>query len=112
MRATVYMASVGKAGIAQIAKRCFDKAHYAAQQISSLTDFELAFDAPYFKEFVVRSKDKGVPDLLKLCQRAGVLAGVPLGRWYPQYADCFMVAVTEKRTKKEIDRLVEVLRDV
>ncbi|MCH8054437.1 MAG: glycine dehydrogenase, partial [Planctomycetes bacterium] len=110
MHATVYMAALGKSGIAQVAKRCFDNAHYAAERITASPDFELAFDAPFFKEFVVRSKSKDVTAVLKACQQAGVLAGVPLGKWYPQLDDCFMVAVTEKRTKEEMDRLVGALR--
>ncbi len=110
MHATVYMAALGKSGIAQVAKRCFDNAHYTAERIAALPGFELAFDAPFFKEFVVRCKSKDVAVVLKACQQAGVLAGVPLGKWYPQLDDCFMVAVTEKRTKEEMDRLVGVLR--
>ncbi|MCH8854151.1 MAG: aminomethyl-transferring glycine dehydrogenase subunit GcvPA [Planctomycetes bacterium] len=112
MHAAVYLAALGKAGIAQVAKRSFDYAHYTAERIVALPDFELAFDVPFFKEFVVRSKSKDVAAVLKACQQAGVLAGVPLGKWYPQLNDCFMVAVTEKRTKSEIERLVEVLKDV
>ena len=111
MRATVYLAALGKTGMAEVARRCFDKAHYAAQQIDSLLGFELAFDAPFFKEFVVRSQRQDVPAVLDSCCDSGVLAGVPLGGWYPQLQDCFMIAVTEKRTKAEIDRLVEVLKD-
>ena len=42
--------------------------------------------------------------------KAGYHAGVPLGRWYPELADCLSVAVTEKRTKAEIDGLVEAYR--
>ena len=110
MHATVYMAALGKSGIAQVAKRCFDNAHYTAERIAALPDFELAFDAPFFKEFVVRCKRKKVTAVLKACQQADVLAGVPLGKWYPQLDDCFMVAVTEKRTKEEMDRLVGALR--
>ena len=110
MHATVYMAALGKSGIAQVAKRCFDNAHYAAERIAALSNFEMAFDVPFFKEFVVRSKRKKVTAVLKACQQADVLAGVPLGKWYPQLDDCFMVAVTEKRTKEEMDRLVGALR--
>jgi glycine dehydrogenase subunit 1 len=109
MRATVYMAALGKSGVAQVAKRCFDHAHYAAERIAALPDFELAFDAPFFKEFVVRSKSRDAAVVLKACQQAGVLAGVPLAKWYPRLGDCFMVAVTEKRTKDEIDQLVDTL---
>ncbi len=109
LRATVYMAALGKSGLAEVASQSFDKAHYAARHIAALPGYELAFDAPFFKEFVVRCKGKDVAAVLKTCQQAGVLGGVPLGKWYPQFGDCFMVAVTEKRTKTEIDRLVEVL---
>ncbi len=111
MHATVHMAALGKSGIGQVAKRCFDNAHYAAERIAGLPGFELAFDASFFKEFVVRSRRKDVAAVLKACQQAGVLAGVSLGKWYPQLNDCFMVAVTEKRTKGEIDRLVGALKD-
>jgi glycine dehydrogenase subunit 1 len=40
---------------------------------------------------------------------AGVLAGIPLGKWYPELADSFLVTVTEKRTKLEIERLADQL---
>ncbi len=48
-------------------------------------------------------------DLIEKARRENILAGVPLGRWYPQLSDCMLVAVTEKRTKDEIDRLAAAL---
>ena len=108
MRAAVYMAAMGRSGIAAVARQSFDKAHYAAEEIAALKGYELAFEAPFFKEFVVRCS-KDVPAILDACQEQGVLAGVGLGRWYPELNDCFMVAVTEKRTKTQIDRLLQVL---
>lgn len=110
MRATVYLAAMGRRGIATVARQCFDKAHYAAQRIAALPGYELAFDAPFFKEFVVRSRGRDVEAALAACRERGVLAGVPLRNWYPALHDCFTVAVTERRTKSEIDRLVEVLK--
>ena len=68
----------------------------------------LAFDRMTFKEFVVRSKDRSVGELIERCRSEKILAGVPLGRWYPQWDDCLLVSVTEKRTKEEIDRLAAV----
>jgi glycine dehydrogenase subunit 1 len=51
-----------------------------------------------------------VPALLAKLRDAGYHAGLPLGRWYPQFADCITIAVTEKRTKAEIDGLVAALQ--
>lgn len=109
VRASIYMAAMGKKGIGEVASRCFDKAHYAAQRIADLKGYELRFpEAPFFKEFVVRTS-RGVENALARCRDRGILGGVPLGRFDERYADCFLVAVTEKRTKKEINDLVAAL---
>jgi len=47
--------------------------------------------------------------LMQAAFNQGILAGVPLGPWFPEMSDCFLVAVTEKRSRAEIDRLAEVL---
>ncbi|HUU85982.1 MAG TPA: aminomethyl-transferring glycine dehydrogenase subunit GcvPA [Phycisphaerae bacterium] len=108
LRAAVYLAAMGKSGIAAVAAQCLDKAHYAAQRIAALDGYSLKFQAPFFKEFTVQT-GRGVPAVLKNCRQKGILAGVPLGRWFENLADCFTVAVTEKRTRDEIDRLVDAL---
>ena len=71
--------------------------------------FQLAFPAPTFKEFVIRDGENRVDELLRDGLSAGFLAGVPLGKWYPELHDSFLVAVTEKRTKQEIDDLARSL---
>lgn len=109
VRAAVYMSAMGRTGIAKAASLCFDKAHYAAQQIAGLDGFELAFAAPFFKEFVVRT-DRGVSRVLSACRKWGILGGVPLARFDSALEDCFLVAVTERRTKSEIDAFVAALR--
>ena len=73
--------------------------------------FELRFQAPFFREFVVRTT-KDVKSVLGHCRRRGILAGVPLGQWYEGLADCILVAVTEKRTRVEIDALAKALDEV
>ena len=108
-RACIYMATVGRSGLAEVASQCFDKAHYAAERIAALPDYELRFDRPFFKEFVVRTKHR-VKDLLDACRSEGILGGVPMARFDDHLSDCFLVAVTEKRTKAEIDALVEILK--
>ncbi len=111
MRATVYMTAVGKNGLGKIASLCFDKAHYAAEQIAALPNYSLKFDGPFFKEFVVQTTND-VTKVLDACHDKGIMAGVPMRKWFREMDDCFAVAVTEKRTKAEIDKLVETLASI
>jgi glycine dehydrogenase subunit 1 len=111
IRASVYMAAMGRHGLAKVATLCLDKAHYAASQIANVPGFALRFNQPFFKEFAVRTT-KPMERVMAACRANGILAGVPLARWFPEFEDTFVVAVTEKRTKDEIDRFVEILRAV
>ncbi len=110
IRASIYLAAMGKQGITNVAEQCFDKAHYAADEISKLDGYELRFDAPFFKEFTVTTT-RGVKKVLDQCKNRGIYGGVALGRFDERFNDCFMVAVTEKRSKKQIDDLVAALKD-
>ena len=109
LRATVYLALLGPLGLRELATLCLQKAHYAAQQIASAARFSLAFHKPVFKEFVVRDEAGQVEDLLEAASERGFLAGLPLGRWYPELSDSFLVTVTEQRTRPEIDQLASLL---
>jgi glycine dehydrogenase subunit 1 len=79
------------------------------EQITAGDRFSAAFQKPFFKECVVRDTRGQVSDLLAEAAESGYLAGVPLGRWYHELEDCFLVAVTEKRTKDEIQALAACL---
>jgi glycine dehydrogenase subunit 1 len=109
LRAAVYLAEMGPQGMREVANLCLQKSHYAAGQLTAGPRLARAFDRPTFKEFVVRDTAGQASDLLKQAADAGYFAGVPLARWYPELADCFLVAVTEKRTKAEMDGLVRAL---
>ncbi len=109
LRATIYLSLMGPTGMQDLGQLCARKANYAAGLISGLDRFEPAFDAAFFKEFVVRDREGEVQDLIDRASDEGFMAGVPLGSWYEDLADCFLIAVTEKRTKQEIDALAEVL---
>jgi glycine dehydrogenase subunit 1 len=109
VRASVYLAQLGPQGLRETANLCIQKTRYLAERLCQCERFSLAFDQPTFKEFVVRDAENNVEGLLKRALDADYLAGLPLGRWYPEMADCFLVAVTEKRTKREMDGLVEAL---
>jgi len=111
LRATVYLSQLGPQGLSETASLCLHKSRYAAEQLCEQDRFSLAFNAPTFKEFVIRDAENDVAGLLKSAEKKSILAGVPLGQWYPELADCFLVAVTEKRTKAEIDVLAQSLVD-
>ncbi len=108
LRATVYLASMGPQGLQEVARQCLNKARYTAEKLTAGGRLSLAFGRPTFKEFVVRVGDGQVEELLEAAKGRDIFAGVPLGRWYPELADCLLVAVTEKRTKDEIDRLAAI----
>jgi glycine dehydrogenase subunit 1 len=109
LRATIYLALLGRQGLREIGELCLQKSRYAAEQIAAAPRFELAFEAPTFKEFVVRDTAGRVDEVLRTALDDGYFAGVPLARWYPELADCFLVCVTEKRTKQEINGLAHCL---
>jgi glycine dehydrogenase subunit 1 len=110
LRAAVYLAALGPRGLRETAELCLRKAHYAAEQLAKVPGVEPRFSRPFFKEFTVRVRGH-VPDILATLRGRGYHAGLPLGRWYPELRDCVSVAVTEKRTKAEIDGLAGALRD-
>jgi glycine dehydrogenase subunit 1 len=110
LRAAVYLSAMGRNGIAKVASLCLSKAHYAADRIAEIDGFDLRFEQPFFAEFVIRTK-KDVAKVLPHAHERGILAGLPLGRWYPDLGDCILVAVTEKRTKEQIGVLVDALRE-
>jgi glycine dehydrogenase subunit 1 len=109
LRATVYLAQMGPQGLRETSNLCLQKTRYAADQLCQHERFSLAFNEPTFKEFVIRDAENRVDELLKFALHHGYMAGIPLGRWYPELSDCFLVAVTEKRTKAEIDGFVQTL---
>ncbi len=112
VRAAIYLATMGPTGLADVANLCLQKAHYAAKRLTAGKRLQLAFQQPTFKEFVVRASDGCAGELLAKAQAAGIFAGLPLGRWYPELKDCLLVAVTEKRTKAEIDKLAEIVTKI
>ena len=105
----VYLATMGPQGMRKTAELCLQKADYASRRITEQDGFSRAFKGPTFKEFVVRGVQADVDDLISDAATNGFLAGIPLGQWYPELADCFLVAVTEQRTKPEIDALAKCL---
>ena len=111
LAATIYMALMGKNGISEVAEACLQKSHYACEQICKLDGYAKSFDSPFFKEFVVDTPIPAAELVNKLADNK-IFAGVPLSRFFPEMTHKLMIAVTEKRTKEEIDALVERLNNL
>ncbi|SHJ63356.1 aminomethyl-transferring glycine dehydrogenase subunit GcvPA [Desulfofundulus thermosubterraneus] len=111
LAATIYLSAMGPAGLRQVAGLCAQKAAYAKKRLAGVKGITVAFTAPSFKEFVLKS-EYPVTRVQEVLLRRGLVAGPDLGRFYPELSNHLLVAVTEKRTKEEIDRLAEALEEV
>ena len=110
LRAAVHLTALGPQGLRETAELCLRKAHYAADQLTQLPGVSMRFPGrPFVKEFAV-SIPTNVPELLAPLRDAGYHAGLPMGRWYPHLADTLTVAVTEQRTRAEIDGLTVAVK--
>jgi glycine dehydrogenase subunit 1 len=109
LAATVYLSTMGKQGLREVGEQCLAKAHYAAECLGSVPGYGLRFSAPFFHEFVLECPRSGTEVAGRLADQ-GILGGYPLGRHYPELENCLLVAVTEKRTREEIDRFARGLR--
>ncbi len=103
---TVYLSMLGRNGLRQMARANHQAAHGAAARLTA-AGVPLRFEAPYFNEFVVRAPEV-VGRWEQLVER-GVVAGYPLGGWYPELADCLLLCVTEVHDDAAIETLVRTL---
>ncbi len=113
--AAVYLATMGKSGLRQIAELCFHRSHYAAGAIAKLGGFAVNPQAParaFFKEFVVRSPRPVAEVNRHLREQHGIIGGYDLGRDYPHLHGHMLITVTEVNTRASIDRLVRALGEV
>ncbi|MEA3490124.1 MAG: aminomethyl-transferring glycine dehydrogenase subunit GcvPA [Candidatus Omnitrophota bacterium] len=111
LRALIYMCLIGKEGIKKVAELCMDKTEYAKQRLESIKGVEVIRNWPTFNEFTVKLPGKADAVINNMIDK-GFEAGFPLGRYYEGMEDHMLVAVTEKRTRREIDGLAEALGDV
>jgi glycine dehydrogenase subunit 1 len=106
------MTALGPQGLREAGELCCHKAHYAAEKLTAVDGFSLAFDRPFFKEFAVRCPAPA-GQVIEKTAAAGLGIGPDLSRFSSdldaESEDLLLIAVTEQRTRDEIDRLAEVL---
>lgn len=106
---TVHMSALGKNGMKAVAESSVRNAHYLISELASIGVHRRHPNAKIFCEFVV-DLPKNAADVRDHLLGDGVLAGLPLGSFYAEMENSLLVAVTEKRTKAEIDRFVSSLK--
>ncbi|HJU57995.1 MAG TPA: aminomethyl-transferring glycine dehydrogenase subunit GcvPA [Actinomycetota bacterium] len=107
--ATVYLGWLGPEGLEELGRRCASKAAYAAERLTEVPGVELLFgDAPYFKEFPIRLPRPAAEVRDALIER-GFLPGIALP---DDDGHALLVAVTERRTREEIDGFAMALKEV
>ncbi len=110
LAATVYLSTLGKNGLQEVAKLCFRRAHYAAERISFLKGYDILSNKPFFHEFVIKCP-KNASDINRYLLENGILGGLDLSKYFPGKEELMLVAVTEKNSIEEIDLLVHLLKE-
>lgn len=110
LAALVYMTAMGKNGMMRVAETTVRNTQYAMQKLTEAGG-KIKFGGKVFGEFVLETPMDATVVQLKLLQK-GILAGLPLGPFYPALQNCLLVAVTETRTKEQIDDFAAKLKEV
>jgi glycine dehydrogenase subunit 1 len=106
LAATVYLETMGRRGLQEVAQQCAQKAAYAARRIAELPGFSLPFSAPRFNEFVVTAPTPAAELLKRLAGEQAINGGLALGRYFADRPNDFLVCVTEINSRAQIDALV------
>jgi glycine dehydrogenase subunit 1 len=112
LAAAIYMAAMGKCGLAQVAQLCYHRAHYAARAINGLQRYQVDLKAPFFNEFVVRCPRPVAEINDALLAEGDIIGGLDLESFYPALKNQMLVCVTEMNSRDQIDRLAQALREV
>jgi len=111
LAATVYMTLMGKQGIPSVANMSMQKAHYMSETLTKIDGIELLYKQPFFKEFAVKLP---IPasEIIEKMKDKNIFAGIDLSIFDYDIDNSLLIAVTEKRTKQEIDNYAEILSEI
>lgn len=110
--AGIYLATMGRQGLRQVAELCYHNAHYLANEISNLTGYGVWLDKPFFQEFVVECPRPAAEVNRMLWDKYRIIGGYDLGQDYPHLANHLLVCATEVTTRAEMDALVTALEEI
>ncbi len=112
LAATIYMESMGRKGLQEVAEQNAQKARYAAKQIAAVDGYELPYSAPFFNEFVVRAAKPAAGILESIRANKGIVGGLALSKYFGGHDNDLLICVTETNTRSQIDQLAASLADV
>jgi glycine dehydrogenase subunit 1 len=104
----IYLSWLGRRGIVELVELIVQRTAYARERLCAIEGLELLHEQPVVREFAV-TLPVPVQEAVAMCRERGVNPGYPLGRDYPEHSDGLLVALTERRTRADIDRLADVL---
>ncbi|WP_020614294.1 aminomethyl-transferring glycine dehydrogenase subunit GcvPA [Sediminispirochaeta bajacaliforniensis] len=108
---TIYLSLIGKQGLKEAGNLCLQKAHYLHDRLVKELGAEALSAEPFFNEFTLNIGSK-TDDLIKALRSGGIYGGVRVENLDERYQGLVTIAVTEKRTKQEMDRYVDIAREV
>jgi glycine dehydrogenase subunit 1 len=111
LRACIYLCCLGKEGIRRLAELNLQKSHYLYDRLSEVRSLHPTFSSPFFNEFAVRCP-QAPAELNRRLAEKGFLAGVELGRWYPELDDSLLLCVTETKSRRQLDDLAAAIEEV
>ncbi len=112
LAATVYLETMGRRGLQEVAQQCAQKTAYAAGRIGNIAGFSIPFTAPRFNEFMVHTPVAAKELLARLAAERNITGGLPLSRYFKDRPNDFLVCVTEINSRADIDALVAGLAGV
>jgi len=104
LAATIYLCTLGKVGLRQLAQLNLQRATYARQQLATVPGCRPAFSGPTFNEFALETPKPACEIIGRLIDQR-IIAGVDLGRFYPEHSHALLICVTEMNSREDIDRL-------
>ena len=111
LRSTIFLSLIGREGLVEMAELCFNKSEYLKEQLSKVSGVSISNTQSTFNEFVIKT-GLSADDLLQKLSDKGFYAGVNLSALYEDKTNEILISVTEKRTKEDMDALVQALGEV
>lgn len=111
LAAAIYLSLMGKQGLRQVARLCYHRSHYAADQIATIPGYRVHRDHPFFREFVVECPHPPTEINAQLLHYR-IIGGYDLSHEEPHLKHPMLVCVTEMNSKRDIDEFVQALREI
>jgi len=110
LASAVYVSALGRAGLRQVAKLCYHKAHYLAAQIDNLPAYQLVTTRPFFNEFVIRCP-RPVSEVNAALLQRGIIGGLDLSQLYTGMESRMLICTTEVHRREMLDDLIRALEE-